>query len=112
MPFHFPPEEQAIMKDADTNAKRGLNYLIEGLRKAEGHVGLALAGYNGGHGVIDWGTARWSSQTQRYYYWGTGIYFEAISGKQISGRLQEWLDAGGIYLCTQAEASQQALAQS
>ena len=56
MPFHFTPGED--MLDVQTNAARGLSYLAEGLAKANGHVGLALAGYNGGHGVIDRGGRR------------------------------------------------------
>jgi hypothetical protein len=107
MPFHFTEGEQ--MLDINTNAKRGLTYLSQGLIKAEGHVGSALAGYNGGHGVIDWGYARWTDETRRYYYWGIGIYQDAVAGKTESERLQEWLDAGGVYLCRDAAFYQASL---
>lgn len=100
MPFHFSQGE--VMRDVQTNAKRGLNYLAQGLLKAEGDAGLAMAGYNGGHGVIDWGWGRWPDETRRYFYWATGIYEEALSGTTNSSRLAEWLSAGGSYLCNQA----------
>lgn len=109
MPFHFTADEQTRMKDPETNAIRGLNYLKEGLKKANGHAGLALAGYNGGHGVIEWGWAKMYNETRRYYYWGTGIYEDAISGKTSSERLNEWLNAGGRSLCSQAARTQQSL---
>jgi hypothetical protein len=109
MPFHFTAEEQTHMKHPETNAVRGLNYLKEGLKKSQGHVGLALAGYNGGHGVIDWGWAKMYNETRRYYYWGVGIYEDATNGKQTSSRLQEWLAAGGSSLCNQAAQTQSSL---
>lgn len=108
MPFHFQAGE--AMQEPETNAYRGLTYLSESLKKAEGHVGLALAGYNGGHGVIDWGWARWPDETRRYFYWGVGIYYDAASGKSTSSRLNEWLAAGGSSLCAQASTVQKSLA--
>lgn len=110
MPFHFAVGEN--MTDVQTNAMRGLNYLSQGLQKADGNAGLALAGYNGGHGVIDWGWARWPDQTRTYFYWGTGIYEEASNGATTSARLQEWLQAGGQSLCERASATQQSLESS
>lgn len=110
MPFHFSEGES--MLDTNTNARRGLNYLVEGLKKSEGHVGLALAGYNGGHGMIGWGWARWPNETRRYHYWGTGIYYDAVSGGASSDRLNEWLTAGGAHLCAQAAAVQETLPRS
>lgn len=107
MPFHFAAGED--MLDVQTNALRGLTYLVDGLELADGHVGLALAGYNGGHGVINRGWASWSSETQRYYYWGTRIYTEAISGMTSSPTLDEWLAAGGHNLCSRASQSLQRL---
>ncbi len=107
MPFHFAVGEN--MTDVQTNAMRGLTYLSQGLQKADGNAGLALAGYNGGHGVISWGWARWPDQTRRYFYWGTGIYEDATNGKDTSARLQEWLQAGGSSLCQRAAATQQTL---
>lgn len=109
MPFHFAPGED--MLDVQTNAARGLSYLAEGLAKANGHVGLALAGYNGGHGVIDRGWAMWPSETQRYYYWGSRIYSEATSGTGTSSTLQEWLNAGGSSLCARAQSTEEILTQ-
>ena len=109
MPFHFTPGED--MLDVQTNAARGLSYLAEGLAKANGHVGLALAGYNGGHGVIDRGWATWPAETQRYYYWGARIYSEATSGTGSSPTLQEWLNAGGSGLCARAQSTEDQLTQ-
>ncbi|MCC6189218.1 MAG: transglycosylase SLT domain-containing protein [Anaerolineales bacterium] len=100
MPFHFSAGEN--MQDPATNALRGLSYLSLGLQRASGNVGLALAGYNGGHGQIGKDSSLWPSQTQRYWYWGTGIYEQAASGAAQSSRLQEWLQAGGASLCRRA----------
>ena len=102
MPFHFTAGEN--MQDPDTNAARGLAYLALGLQRSAGNVGLALAGYNGGHSMIGKDSSLWPAQTQRYWYWGTGIYEEAASGAASSGRLQEWLNAGGASLCRTAAA--------
>jgi hypothetical protein len=107
MPFHFAEGED--MLDVQTNAQRGLAYLLEGLERADGHVGLALAGYNGGHGIIERGWASWTVETRRYYYWGSRIYSEAIAGMSDSPTLQEWLNMGGHRLCTQAQQHQQLL---
>ena len=101
MPFHFTAGENAL--DPDTNAARGLAYLALGLARASGDTGLALAGYNGGHGLIGRDSSLWPAQTQRYWYWGTGIYQDAVSGQPQSARLQEWLQAGGASLCAQAD---------
>ena len=72
MPFHFAAGEDTL--DPDTNAARGLAYLALGLARASGNAGLALAGYNGGHTMIGLDSSLWPAQTQRYWYWGTGIY--------------------------------------
>jgi soluble lytic murein transglycosylase-like protein len=103
MPFHFAPEEP--MQHPDTNAARGLAYLALGLARAQGDVGLALAGYNGGHSQIAKRFSQWPAQTQRYWYWGTGIYADAASGQASSARLAEWLKAGGASLCARAADS-------
>lgn len=105
MPFHFDADED--MLDVQTNARRGLDYLMGSLDRADGHVGLALAGYNGGHGIIDRGWAAWTSETRRYYYWGARIYAEAISGMGNSPTLEEWLTVGGRNLCMSASEHQQ-----
>jgi hypothetical protein len=104
MPFHFADGED--MKDPETNAKRGIAYLKGGLELADGHIGLAMAGYNGGWGVIPRGWAGWYNETRRYYIWGSGIYQDALKGKQTheSEALQDWLNAGGSILCGQANA--------
>jgi uncharacterized protein YraI len=103
MPFHFSANED--MLDIETNAKRGLDYLVGALALSNGDVGLAMAGYNGGYGVISSG--RWANETQRYYYWGSGIYAEASSGAASSATLDEWLAAGGSSLCADAGRNQQ-----
>ncbi len=104
MPFHFADGED--MHDPDTNARRGIEYLKGGLELAGGHVGLAMAGYNGGWGVIDQGWGAWYRETRLYYIWGSQIYLDAINGKtpEQSSALQSWLNAGGVNLCRQAAA--------
>ncbi len=100
MPYHFTNSENPF--SPDTNALRGLDYLRRSLEAANGEARLALAGYNGGIGVINWLETSWPTQTQRYAYWGSGIYTEASSDASASPRLQEWLKANGISLCKQA----------
>ena len=109
MPFHFAAGE--AMRDPDTNAKRGLDYLSLGLETSGGAPGLALAGYNGGHSIMSALWSNWSAETQRYYYWGSGIYGEvsesrpagrAGEGRETSDTLNEWLNAGGASLCAKA----------
>ena len=101
MPFHFETNEKPY--NPDTNALRGLNYLAEGMQSSGGHAGLALAGYNGGLGVISRSYEDWPYETQRYYRWGSGIYREASSGWESSPTLSAWLSVGGQSLCTSAE---------
>ena len=100
MPYHFATGENPY--DPDTNAARGMDYLKRSLTAANGNPRLALAGYNGGIGVIGRAESSWSGQTQRYAYWGSGIFEQASSGVLESPRLQEWLKANGLYLCKQA----------
>ena len=100
MPNHFAAGED--MQDPETNARRGLEYLAESLLQSKGDVGRALAGYNGGHGVIGLDPSQWSAETRRYAYWGGGIYTDASGGKAESPRLDEWLAAGGSDLCRKA----------
>jgi hypothetical protein len=88
MPFHFLALENPY--DPEINARRGLGYLRRSLDAAGGNVGLALAGYNGGIGVIGRGYGGWAAETQRYYYWGTGIYADAVAGATTSARMEEW----------------------
>jgi soluble lytic murein transglycosylase-like protein len=103
MPFHFAVEEDPF--DPDTNALRGLGYLHRALASSDDNVGLSLAGYNGGLGLIGLGQWVWPGETIRYVYWGTGIYADAARGATTSVRLTEWLQAGGASLCRSAHAS-------
>ena len=104
MPFHFRPGEDTF--EVLTNGRRGMEYLASGLQLASGNVGLALAGYNGGHGVIKIDQTRWSSETRRYFYWGTGIYTDAANGLSESPTMELWLKAGGSRLCKNASKNQ------
>lgn len=104
MPFHFEEGEDPL--DPETNARRGLSYLVRSLELAQGDIGLALAGYNGGHGTIGMDSSEWSEETRRYYYWGTGVWADIQAKAQSSARLEEWLAAGGASLCRQAAAVQ------
>lgn len=102
MPFHFAEGENPF--DPDTNALRGLGYLRDGFEIAQGNAGLALAGYNGGHGVIYREVENWPAETLRYYTWGASIYRDASVGLEESPALQDWLVRGGSGLCAAAEA--------
>lgn len=103
MPFHFQDGENPL--DPETNATRGLAYLARGLALAGGDVGLALAGYNGGHGQIGRDPATWPTETVRYVRWGTGILGDLRAGLAYSPTLDAWLEAGGARLCDRAAAS-------
>lgn len=100
MPDHFLVTD--IPTDPQTNALRGLAYLKRSLEAASGNARLALAGYNGGISVIDRDETSWPAETQRYAYWGSGIYADAEDGASESQRLEQWLAAGGASLCRQA----------
>ena len=100
MPYHFASGDDPY--NPDTNARRGLAYLKRSLAAANGDARLALAGYNGGIGVIGRPESSWSAETQRYAYWGSAIYADATSGATVGLRLQEWITVGGEGLCRQA----------
>jgi soluble lytic murein transglycosylase-like protein len=100
MPFHFLASEDAY--DPETNALRGMNYLAKAFERSGGDARLALAGYNGGIGVIGRAETSWAAETLRYAYWGSGIYADALQNQRESARLNEWLAAGGASLCRQA----------
>jgi hypothetical protein len=100
MPYHFSPEDDPF--SAETNASRGLTYLAKGLSLAANEPGLALAGYNGGHGVIGLPERQWANETLRYVDWGVGILQEARAGLTSSPTLAAWLASGGRSLCRQA----------
>jgi len=102
MPFHFTAGE--AMQDPNTNARRGMAYLAQGMEYHSGDTGLTFAGYNGGHGTAAKGWAVWHNETQRYYTWSTGIYEDALAGAASSDTLDQWLAAGGAGLCQQAAA--------
>lgn len=100
MPFHFRSGENPY--NPNTNALRGLNYLARSLTASHGNVRLALAGYNGGIGVISRGEWTWSAQTLRYVYYGAPIYEDARSSSTSSLKLDEWYRKYGAGLCRQA----------
>jgi len=100
MPFHFKVIENPY--NPDTNALRGLNYLSRSLTTAKGNVRLALAGYNGGIGVIAHGEWTWATETLRYVYYGAPIYEDARAGISSSTILDEWYRKYGAGLCRQA----------
>jgi len=102
MPYHFPTGEYPY--SPDTNALRGLDYLRRSLEAARGDPRLALAGYNGGIGVIGQPEFSWSEETRTYAAYGSGIYQDAAGGTGTSSHLQEWLAVRGTSLCRQAHA--------
>jgi len=93
MPFHFKTSDNPY--EPGTNALRGMSYLSQSLDVSNGDARLAFAGYNGGISVIHKSEASWAAETQRYAYWGSGIYEEASQGLEVSLRLQEWISHGG-----------------
>jgi soluble lytic murein transglycosylase-like protein len=102
MPFHFQAGEDAF--NPDTNALRGMSFLAT-LLEQFGEPGLAFAGYNGGPGNAVKRYENWPAETQRYFYWATGIYEDAAAGRAESTRLNEWLAAGGAGGCARAAAN-------
>jgi soluble lytic murein transglycosylase-like protein len=103
MPFHFSATENPL--DPHVNASRGLAYFARSLELAEGKIDLALAGYNGGHGVIHRHPSSWPAETQRYVRWGSGIYQDLAKEQFASPTLEAWLKAGGSSLCDRAASS-------
>lgn len=100
MPFHFRFGENPY--NPETNALRGLNYLSRSLQEGGGNARLALAGYNGGIGVISRSEWAWPSETKRYVLYGAPIYEDARSGATSSAMLTEWYQKYGASLCRQA----------
>jgi soluble lytic murein transglycosylase-like protein len=100
MPYHFRPGENAY--NPDTNALRGLGYLVRSLEAANGDARLAMAGYNGGIGIIRRAEGTWSAQTKRYVQYGAPIYYDAVSGVESSNALNDWYSRYGASLCRQA----------
>ena len=100
MPFHFHLGENPF--NPETNALRGASYLSRSLQAARGDARLALAGYNGGVGVIARGESSWSAETNRYVRFGAPIYADASSGATSSPTLDEWYGKYGAGMCRQA----------
>lgn len=100
MPFHFSATDDPY--NPETNAARGLNYLVRSLAAANGDARLAMAGYNGGIGVIPRSEWTWHAQTKRYVQYGTPIYSDAVNGINPSSALNEWYTKYGVSLCNQA----------
>jgi len=100
MPFHFYFGENPYNPEA--NALRGLDYLSRSLKTSQGNVRLALAGYNGGIGIIARGEWTWSAQTKRYVQYGAPMYEDAKADLAQSTHLQEWYTKYGASLCKQA----------
>jgi soluble lytic murein transglycosylase-like protein len=100
MPYHFAAGENPY--HPDTNALRGLNYLKRSLEAAGGDARLALAGYNGGIGVISRAEMTWAGETLRYIRYGFPIYEDARRGVDRSAALDEWYNRYGASLCRQA----------
>jgi hypothetical protein len=100
MPFHFQATDDPF--DPGTNAERGLAYLARALQIANGDARLALAGYNGGIGVMSRAEWTWSAQTIRYVQYGVKIYEDAGNGLASSPALNEWYEKYGSSLCKQA----------
>lgn len=100
MPFHFHFGENPY--EPETNALRGLEYLSRSLQTARGNARLAMAGYNGGIGVIARGEWSWAAETLRYVRYGAPIYEDATSGAATSSALEEWYSKYGASLCRQA----------
>lgn len=104
MPYHFSDGEDPL--NPEINAARAMDYLSRSLLLSRGDIRLALAGYNGGHGVISSPSEAWPPETVRYTRWGTSIYEQARLGLPASPALADWLAAGGRALCQQAASRQ------
>lgn len=100
MPFHFQSGDDPY--NPNTNAARGLAYLVRALAAANGDARLAMAGYNGGISVIQRGEWTWHAQTKRYVQYGAPIYSDAVNGINPSSALDEWYYKYGVSLCNQA----------
>jgi hypothetical protein len=103
MPFHFGRDEDMLLPE--TNAARGLDYLQQAYRLADGRIDLTLAGYNGGHSQISRSSDAWPQETRRYVQWGTGIWNDLQAGHSSSSTLADWLSAGGSRLCQGARVA-------
>jgi soluble lytic murein transglycosylase-like protein len=100
MPFHFYAIDDPY--NPDTNSARGLAYLVKSLETGGGNARLAMAGYNGGIGLIGRAEWTWPAQTKRYVQYGAPIYEDARNGLTSSAALNEWYEKYGVSLCRQA----------
>ncbi len=100
MPFHFYAIDDPY--NPNTNAARGLAYLAKSLETGGGNARLAMAGYNGGIGLIGRAEWTWPAQTKRYVQYGAPIYEDARNGLASSAALNEWYEKYGVSLCHQA----------
>lgn len=102
MPFHFHAIDEPY--NPETNALRGLAYLKKSLETANGDARLALAGYNGGIGVISRSEWSWPAETKRYVQFGWPIYSVTQTASSSNEAVQEWYVKYGASLCRQASA--------
>jgi len=100
MPYHFHTDDNPY--NPNTNAARGLAYLANSLAAANGDARLAMAGYNGGIGIIPRAEWTWHAETKRYVQYGAPIYADAVNGVASSHALNEWYSKYGVSLCNQA----------
>ena len=100
MPFHFYAIDDPY--SPNINAARGLAYLARSLQTAGGNTRLAMAGYNGGIGLISRAEWTWPAQTKRYVQYGAPIYEDAHNSLSSSAALNEWYEKYGVSLCRQA----------
>ena len=103
MPYHFQISDNPY--NPDTNALRGLAYLKRSLDSAGGDPRLALAGYNGGVGVISRPEWAWPEETKRYVRYGWPIYNAAHIAAPSPETVQEWHQKYNGGLCRQARQS-------
>lgn len=103
MPFHFTADEDPY--DPSVNANRGLAYLARGYASSSGDIERTLAGYNGGHSLIDSPSGAWPQETQRYVSWGLGLWEDIRTENYPSPTLERWMEAGGSHLCSAASAT-------
>lgn len=104
MPFHFAAFENPF--NPETNATRGLDYLSRALNASNGDARLAMAGYNGGIGVISRAEWSWPDETKRYIRYGVPIYEDARQGLEQSPTLFDWYKNYGEWLCKRASEHQ------
>jgi hypothetical protein len=102
MPFHFHATDEPY--NPETNAARGLAYLKKSLETANGDARLALAGYNGGIGVISRGEWTWPAETKRYVQFGWPMYSATRNVFASNEAVQDWYVKYGASLCRQASA--------